>query len=239
MLPQPPSATPSGASSSASRGGGAHPSRLDSADAAAAAATALGAEDGYYDDDDDDGGAGAAGGRGNAQSPLSVWFSLFVRLLTSLLSTALTALVFLFYPLYCVVPRVVLEGLFKGVFRLGYLVYLTRVGAWLHARNLPAPNAAPHSAAGSPAVLSTASVHVVPILDNNYAYVLVDAATRTAAVVDPADPAPVLRAVRAVGATLTHILTTHRHHDHAGACARASGWWWESPACARVAPCSS
>jgi glyoxylase-like metal-dependent hydrolase (beta-lactamase superfamily II) len=75
----------------------------------------------------------------------------------------------------------------------------------------------------APSVLTTASVVVVPILDNNYAYLLVDKATRNAAVVDPADPYAVLRAVQAAGVTLTHVLTTHHHHDHAGAAARRRG----------------
>jgi hypothetical protein len=63
------------------------------------------------------------------QSPLSVWLSLLVRLLFSLASTVVTALVFVLYPVYCLIPRFVLEGLFKGLFRVGYLIYLTPVGA--------------------------------------------------------------------------------------------------------------
>ena len=53
-------------------------------------------------------------------------------------------------------------------------------------------------------------------MDNNYAYLLIDKATKACAVVDPADPYAVLRAVDSAGCTLTHILTTHHHHDHAG-----------------------
>jgi glyoxylase-like metal-dependent hydrolase (beta-lactamase superfamily II) len=82
-------------------------------------------------------------------------------------------------------------------------------------------------------VLTTATVTVIPILDNNYSYLLIDKATRSAAVVDPADPYAVVRAVQSAGVTLTHILTTHHHHDHAGArgaarqrsAARAGGAW--------------
>jgi glyoxylase-like metal-dependent hydrolase (beta-lactamase superfamily II) len=79
------------------------------------------------------------------------------------------------------------------------------------------PNTPPHSLPVPPSTLTTCAVTVVPILDNNYAYLLVDKATRNAAVVDPADPYAVLRAVQAANVTLTHILTTHHHHDHAGA----------------------
>jgi hypothetical protein len=52
-----------------------------------------------------------------------------VRLLFSLASTVVTALLFVLYPVYCLIPRFVLEGLFKGLFRVGYLIYLTPVGA--------------------------------------------------------------------------------------------------------------
>ena len=196
-----PLATPSATLSSAStasrstRDGGA-------ADAAAAAATAAGV-------DDDEGVAAPAG-------PLSVWLSLLGRLLLSLCSTLVSAVLFVLYPVYCLIPHFVLEGLFRAVFRLGYLIYLTPLGAWLHARGVK-PNTPPHSLPAPPAQLSTATVVVVPILDNNYAYLLIDTATRCAAAVDPADPYAVLQAVAAAGATLTHILTTHHHHDHAGA----------------------
>jgi glyoxylase-like metal-dependent hydrolase (beta-lactamase superfamily II) len=91
-------------------------------------------------------------------------------------------------------------------------------GGWLHARGVK-PNTPPHSLPVPPSTLTTCTVTVVPILDNNYAYLLIDKATRNAAVVDPADPYAVLRAVAAANVTLTHILTTHHHHDHAGACA--------------------
>eukprot|EP00629_Pelagomonadales_sp_RCC1024_P006599 CAMPEP_0119261272 /NCGR_PEP_ID=MMETSP1329-20130426/1397_1 /TAXON_ID=114041 /ORGANISM="Genus nov. species nov., Strain RCC1024" /LENGTH=239 /DNA_ID=CAMNT_0007260813 /DNA_START=303 /DNA_END=1019 /DNA_ORIENTATION=+ len=59
-------------------------------------------------------------------------------------------------------------------------------------------------------------VRTVPALDDNYMYVIVDEATKTAGVVDPVDPAAVLRAAAEEGATVTHIFTTHSHWDHAG-----------------------
>jgi hypothetical protein len=86
-------------------------------------------------------GGGAAAGEARAepedddepheapQSPLSVWMSLLLRLLFSLASTAVTAVLFVLYPVYCLIPRFVLETLFKGLFRIGYLIYLTPVGA--------------------------------------------------------------------------------------------------------------
>jgi len=39
---------------------------------------------------------------------------------------------------------------------------------------------------------------------------------KSAGVIDPVEPAKVMAAVKAAGCTLTHILTTHDHWDHAG-----------------------
>lgn len=53
--------------------------------------------------------------------------------------------------------------------------------------------------------------------DRNFAYLVGDAPTRRAAVVDPAnDPARVLARVAAHGLTLAYVINTHGHLDHAG-----------------------
>jgi hydroxyacylglutathione hydrolase len=56
----------------------------------------------------------------------------------------------------------------------------------------------------------------VPQLADNYAYLIVDDATRQAGVVDCAEAAPVLQAVRQQAVQLTAILPTHHHWDHIG-----------------------
>lgn len=64
----------------------------------------------------------------------------------------------------------------------------------------------------------------VPLLSDNYGYLLIDDAAREVAVVDPVEPAKVLAAVAAAcgdpaaaGAyRVSTILTTHSHWDHAG-----------------------
>ena len=56
----------------------------------------------------------------------------------------------------------------------------------------------------------------LPALSDNYIYLVNDAASGSTAVVDPADPAPVLAALAARGWRLTHILNTHHHYDHVG-----------------------
>src|SRR5215831_906592 len=54
----------------------------------------------------------------------------------------------------------------------------------------------------------------VPILSDNYAWLLRDDATGATAVVDPAEPAPVAAAIDAAGGRLDLILLTHHHADH-------------------------
>lgn len=57
----------------------------------------------------------------------------------------------------------------------------------------------------------------VPVLSDNYVYLVHDAATGDTAVVDPAVAEPVLDAASARGWTITQILNTHWHPDHVGA----------------------
>ena len=66
--------------------------------------------------------------------------------------------------------------------------------------------------------LESMSVRVVPVpaLDDNYMYLVIDTATNHAGVVDPVDPEAIQAAAAANGATITCILTTHSHWDHAG-----------------------
>mmetsp|Transcript_449 Transcript_449/g.826 ORF Transcript_449/g.826 Transcript_449/m.826 type:complete len:255 (-) Transcript_449:530-1294(-) len=61
-----------------------------------------------------------------------------------------------------------------------------------------------------------ASIRVVPVpvLSDNYAYLVIDEATKVAAAVDPAEPDKVLAAARREGVTVQTVLTTHKHWDH-------------------------
>ncbi len=56
----------------------------------------------------------------------------------------------------------------------------------------------------------------IPVLRDNYVFLLQDPQARTAAVVDPAVAEPVLAALDHQGYQLTAILNTHHHHDHVG-----------------------
>jgi hydroxyacylglutathione hydrolase len=57
-------------------------------------------------------------------------------------------------------------------------------------------------------------IELLPILGDNYAYLLLEPETRTSAVVDPGEAAPVLAALRSRGRDLDLILCTHHHGDH-------------------------
>lgn len=56
----------------------------------------------------------------------------------------------------------------------------------------------------------------VPVLQDNYSWLVIDEADRTAAIVDCAEVAPVLEAARAEGVRVTAVLSTHHHFDHVG-----------------------
>jgi hydroxyacylglutathione hydrolase len=58
------------------------------------------------------------------------------------------------------------------------------------------------------------TVQAIPLLSDNYAWLLRDAATGAVAVVDPSVADPVVAAIEAAGGRLDLILLTHHHPDH-------------------------
>jgi hydroxyacylglutathione hydrolase len=60
----------------------------------------------------------------------------------------------------------------------------------------------------------TVTAQPVPILSDNYAWLLRDSATGAVAIVDPAEPKPVIAALEKAGGRLDLILLTHHHADH-------------------------
>ncbi|KAL7633617.1 UNVERIFIED_CONTAM: hypothetical protein RMT77_016150 [Armadillidium vulgare] len=63
---------------------------------------------------------------------------------------------------------------------------------------------------------SKMKVNILPALSDNYMYLLIDDTTKEAAIIDPVEPKTVIKAVQEAGVTLTTVLTTHHHWDHAG-----------------------
>lgn len=56
----------------------------------------------------------------------------------------------------------------------------------------------------------------LPVLSDNYIFLLFDRTQRIAAVVDPAEAAPVVAQLTSLGANLVAIFNTHHHGDHVG-----------------------
>ena len=56
----------------------------------------------------------------------------------------------------------------------------------------------------------------IPVLADNYVYLLHDAANSATVAVDPAEAAPVLDVLAAHDWSLDYIFCTHHHHDHIG-----------------------
>ncbi|XP_018052507.1 PREDICTED: hydroxyacylglutathione hydrolase, mitochondrial isoform X4 [Atta colombica] len=65
-------------------------------------------------------------------------------------------------------------------------------------------------------------VQILPALQDNYMYLIIDEETQEAAIVDPVDPEAVTAAVQQNDVKLTKILTTHHHWDHSGGNAKLS-----------------
>lgn len=59
-------------------------------------------------------------------------------------------------------------------------------------------------------------IHLFPCLDDNYGVLVHDPDTGMTASIDAPDADDVREALAAKGWKLTHILTTHHHHDHTG-----------------------
>ncbi len=59
-------------------------------------------------------------------------------------------------------------------------------------------------------------VNLLPVLSDNYIFLLHDPSQNIAAVVDPAESQPVLKRLEELGAKLVAIFNTHHHMDHVG-----------------------
>ena len=64
--------------------------------------------------------------------------------------------------------------------------------------------------------MSGFSVTALEALSDNYMYLVIDNASKQAAVVDAVEPQKILKAAQDAGATIKFVLTTHHHFDHAG-----------------------
>ena len=59
-------------------------------------------------------------------------------------------------------------------------------------------------------------INQIPILSDNYTYLIIDKVTRTCASVDPSISEPVISIIEKENLNLNYILNTHHHWDHVG-----------------------
>ncbi len=62
----------------------------------------------------------------------------------------------------------------------------------------------------------TLEIHQIPVLNDNYVYLIREPNADVVGVVDPAVTGPVLEEADRLGWKITHILNTHHHGDHTG-----------------------
>lgn len=60
------------------------------------------------------------------------------------------------------------------------------------------------------------TIKILPALQDNYMYLIVDNETKEAAIIDPVEPDKVVEAIQEENVKLTSIMTTHHHWDHSG-----------------------
>jgi hydroxyacylglutathione hydrolase len=62
----------------------------------------------------------------------------------------------------------------------------------------------------------TVTAQAIPMLSDNYSWLLIDSASGKAGIVDPAEAAPAIAALEKLGKELDFIFLTHHHDDHIG-----------------------
>ena len=59
-------------------------------------------------------------------------------------------------------------------------------------------------------------VEIIPCLQDNYSYLIIDESNNSACVIDPSEPQPILNFIENTDLKLKYILNTHHHFDHIG-----------------------
>ncbi|XP_006636373.2 probable hydrolase PNKD [Lepisosteus oculatus] len=107
----------------------------------------------------------------------------------------------------------------KPLFRIAYTLYTrTKLGYMFYKRQLrKAREKFPtgHSSV-QPMDINGIKIVPIPILSDNYSYLVIDKTSNAAVLVDPADPQAVQACLEDEGVTLEAILCTHKHWDHSG-----------------------
>ncbi|XP_041366148.1 probable hydrolase PNKD [Gigantopelta aegis] len=105
-------------------------------------------------------------------------------------------------------------------FQIGYFLYTrTRIGYWYHQKEISrARQKLGHAGHSKTDVIEYQDLSILPIpmLLDNYAYLITDKSTNTSVIIDPGDPEPVQLILDEKGITPEALIITHKHWDHSG-----------------------
>ena len=59
-------------------------------------------------------------------------------------------------------------------------------------------------------------INIIPCLEDNYSYIIVDKKNKSACVIDPSESSPIINFLENNNIRLDYILNTHHHFDHVG-----------------------
>ena len=59
-------------------------------------------------------------------------------------------------------------------------------------------------------------IEIIPCLQDNYSYLIIDESNNSACVIDPSESKPIINFIENNNITLKYILNTHHHFDHIG-----------------------
>ena len=59
-------------------------------------------------------------------------------------------------------------------------------------------------------------IEIIPCLQDNYSYLIIDETNNSACVVDPSESEPIINFLKNKNIKLKYILNTHHHYDHIG-----------------------
>ena len=59
-------------------------------------------------------------------------------------------------------------------------------------------------------------VKIIPCLEDNYSYLIIDESNNTACIIDPSEAKPIIDYIEKENIILKYILNTHHHFDHIG-----------------------
>ena len=59
-------------------------------------------------------------------------------------------------------------------------------------------------------------IEIIPCLQDNYSYLIIDENNKNACVIDPSEAKPIINFLEKHNIKLSYILNTHHHIDHVG-----------------------